>query len=155
MVYADASVTDVACAGLNGMRMGERTLTVRRATESAPNQQMGAQHTGMMPAPMNQAPPMPEMPASRIIRCVRLPRQRLHSDCATAASCSCVTRQGMHSARGRRGGGGCQPSSSICSTQNISCRLCGRFATYIQLDLAFGVVGVAGQSIMVHHGTAH
>ena len=33
VVYADASVTDVACAGLNGMRMGERTLTVRRATE--------------------------------------------------------------------------------------------------------------------------
>ncbi|KAK9836998.1 hypothetical protein WJX81_005606 [Elliptochloris bilobata] len=35
VVYADPSVTDIACAGLNGMRMGERTLTVRRATESA------------------------------------------------------------------------------------------------------------------------
>ena len=33
VVYADPSVTDIACAGLNGMRMGERTLTVRRATE--------------------------------------------------------------------------------------------------------------------------
>ena len=33
VVYQDASVTDIACAGLNGMRMGERTLTVRRATE--------------------------------------------------------------------------------------------------------------------------
>lgn len=33
MVYMDPTVTDVACAGLNGMRMGERTLTVRRATE--------------------------------------------------------------------------------------------------------------------------
>ena len=33
MVYADPAVTDIACAGLNGMRMGERTLTVRRATE--------------------------------------------------------------------------------------------------------------------------
>lgn len=33
MVYADPNVTDVACAGLNGMRMGERVLTVRRATE--------------------------------------------------------------------------------------------------------------------------
>ena len=33
MVYQDPSVTDIACAGLNGMRMGERTLTVRRATE--------------------------------------------------------------------------------------------------------------------------
>ena len=33
MVYQDPNVTDIACAGLNGMRMGERTLTVRRATE--------------------------------------------------------------------------------------------------------------------------
>ena len=33
MVFADPAVTDVACAGLNGMRMGERVLTVRRATE--------------------------------------------------------------------------------------------------------------------------
>ena len=36
MVFADAAVTDVACAGLNGMRMGERVLTVRRATEVRP-----------------------------------------------------------------------------------------------------------------------
>ncbi|CAL8465202.1 g4737 [Coccomyxa elongata] len=34
VVYMDPSVTDIACAGLNGMRMGERTLTVRRATEN-------------------------------------------------------------------------------------------------------------------------
>ena len=33
MVYGDGTVTDVACKGLNGMRMGDRTLTVRRATE--------------------------------------------------------------------------------------------------------------------------
>ena len=33
VVFADPDVTDVACAGLNGMRMGERVLTVRRATE--------------------------------------------------------------------------------------------------------------------------
>ena len=33
VVYMDPTVTDIACAGLNGMRMGERTLTVRRATE--------------------------------------------------------------------------------------------------------------------------
>ena len=33
MVYGDPTVTDIACAGLNGMRMGERVLTVRRATE--------------------------------------------------------------------------------------------------------------------------
>ncbi|KAL4857348.1 Splicing factor U2af large subunit B [Chlorella vulgaris] len=32
-VYDNPAVTDVACQGLNGMRMGDRTLTVRRATE--------------------------------------------------------------------------------------------------------------------------
>ena len=33
VVYGDGQVTDVACKGLNGMRMGDRTLTVRRATD--------------------------------------------------------------------------------------------------------------------------
>ena len=33
MVYADPSVTDIACQGLNGLKMGDRVLTVRRATE--------------------------------------------------------------------------------------------------------------------------
>ncbi|KAL4452388.1 hypothetical protein ABPG75_008050 [Micractinium tetrahymenae] len=33
VVYEDPRVTDVACAGLNGMPMGDRTLTVRRAQE--------------------------------------------------------------------------------------------------------------------------
>ena len=32
-VYQDQSVTDVACQGLHGMKMGEKTLTVRRATQ--------------------------------------------------------------------------------------------------------------------------
>eukprot|EP01024_Parvocaulis_polyphysoides_P010517 TRINITY_DN13597_c0_g2_i1.p2 TRINITY_DN13597_c0_g2~~TRINITY_DN13597_c0_g2_i1.p2 ORF type:complete len:391 (+),score=53.85 TRINITY_DN13597_c0_g2_i1:34-1206(+) len=36
VVYADPSVTDVAISGLNGLKMGERTLTVRRATEGQP-----------------------------------------------------------------------------------------------------------------------
>ncbi|KAG2437292.1 hypothetical protein HXX76_005950 [Chlamydomonas incerta] len=36
VVYQDTSVTDIACAGLNGLKMGDRTLTVRRATEGAP-----------------------------------------------------------------------------------------------------------------------
>lgn len=31
-VYEDQSVTDVACQGLHGMKMGEKTLTVKRAT---------------------------------------------------------------------------------------------------------------------------
>ncbi|GLI62399.1 hypothetical protein VaNZ11_005016, partial [Volvox africanus] len=37
VVYQDSAVTDIACAGLNGLRMGDRTLTVRRATEGAPS----------------------------------------------------------------------------------------------------------------------
>ncbi len=32
-VYMDVSVTDVAIQGLNGLKMGDRTLTVRRAAE--------------------------------------------------------------------------------------------------------------------------
>lgn len=31
MVYQDYNVTDIAIAGLHGLKMGERTLTVRRA----------------------------------------------------------------------------------------------------------------------------
>ncbi|KAJ6767117.1 U2 SNRNP AUXILIARY FACTOR LARGE SUBUNIT [Salix purpurea] len=32
-VYQDPAVTDIACAALNGLKMGDKTLTVRRATE--------------------------------------------------------------------------------------------------------------------------
>ncbi|CAA0809521.1 Splicing factor U2af large subunit A [Striga hermonthica] len=32
-VYEDPSVTDIACAALNGMKMGNKTLTVRRANQ--------------------------------------------------------------------------------------------------------------------------
>ena len=34
VVYADGGVTDIACQGLNGLKMGDRVLTVRRATET-------------------------------------------------------------------------------------------------------------------------
>ncbi|PON96081.1 U2 snRNP auxilliary factor, large subunit, splicing factor [Trema orientale] len=33
-VYKDPAVTDLACASLNGIKMGDKTLTVRRATAS-------------------------------------------------------------------------------------------------------------------------
>lgn len=33
-VYQDPSVTDVACAALNGLKMGDKTLTIRRASTS-------------------------------------------------------------------------------------------------------------------------
>ncbi len=32
-LYEDPNVTDVACAGLNGLQCGDKTLTVRRATQ--------------------------------------------------------------------------------------------------------------------------
>lgn len=34
-VYQDPAATDIACAALNGLKMGEKTLTVRRATISS------------------------------------------------------------------------------------------------------------------------
>lgn len=30
--FQDPAVTDIACAALNGLKMGDKTLTVRRAT---------------------------------------------------------------------------------------------------------------------------
>mmetsp|Transcript_10228 Transcript_10228/g.25941 ORF Transcript_10228/g.25941 Transcript_10228/m.25941 type:complete len:889 (+) Transcript_10228:130-2796(+) len=38
-VYEDPNVTDAACQGLNGLRMGDKTLTVRRAAQGAQHQQ--------------------------------------------------------------------------------------------------------------------
>nr|ABU45194.1 unknown [Petunia integrifolia subsp. inflata] len=35
-VYQDVSVTDIACAALNGIKMGDKTLTVRRANQGTP-----------------------------------------------------------------------------------------------------------------------
>uniref|UniRef100_A0A0E0BM76 Splicing factor U2af large subunit n=1 Tax=Oryza glumipatula TaxID=40148 RepID=A0A0E0BM76_9ORYZ len=34
-VYQDLNVTDIACAALNGIKMGDKTLTVRRANQGA------------------------------------------------------------------------------------------------------------------------
>jgi splicing factor U2AF subunit len=45
VLYEDTSVTDVACSGLNGLRMGDKTLTVRRANQGRrqPGQQQQQQ----------------------------------------------------------------------------------------------------------------
>ncbi|KAH9622283.1 hypothetical protein KSS87_009929, partial [Heliosperma pusillum] len=47
-VYSDPSVTDVACAALNGIKMGNETLTVRRANQTTvqpkPEQEIVLQH---------------------------------------------------------------------------------------------------------------
>lgn len=56
VVYEDVSVTDIACQGLNGMTMGDKTLTVRRAEQSnAPG--------GVQPGMMNVPPPPPAIAA--------------------------------------------------------------------------------------------
>ncbi|KAH9611813.1 hypothetical protein KSS87_006756 [Heliosperma pusillum] len=47
-VYSEPSVTDVACAALNGIKMGDKTLTVRRANQGTvqpnPEQEIVLQH---------------------------------------------------------------------------------------------------------------
>lgn len=65
--YEDPSVTDIACAGMHGMKMGDRTLTVRRANSSM--QQTGANRAplggGMgetLPGPPPMAVPGAGMP---------------------------------------------------------------------------------------------
>jgi splicing factor U2AF 65 kDa subunit len=34
-IYQDVNVTDIACAALNGIKMGDKTLTIRRANQGA------------------------------------------------------------------------------------------------------------------------
>jgi len=58
--YADASVTDVACQGLNGMELGDRYLVVQRAAVGAKN----PDGTSMIPPdPSEINIPKPIMPA--------------------------------------------------------------------------------------------
>jgi splicing factor U2AF 65 kDa subunit len=59
VVYQDVSVTDIACQGLNGMQMGDKTLTVRRAEDkSAPGPMMN-----VPPPPPAIAPPSANPPS--------------------------------------------------------------------------------------------
>lgn len=66
VVYEDVSVTDIACQGLNGMQMGDKTLTVRRA-EQDPTRQGGApQMVGVPPPPPALTAP-PSNPPSSVV----------------------------------------------------------------------------------------
>jgi splicing factor U2AF subunit len=62
-VYADPGKTDMACTGLHGMQMGDKTLTVRRATAQGqpradlPPMMMAGGMPGMMPGMMLPQPP--------------------------------------------------------------------------------------------------
>jgi len=67
--YADPSVTDGAIAGLNGIQIGSKTLTIRRAVprgESAPTMPLaGLGMMGMNPMMMPMG--MPQQPATRVL----------------------------------------------------------------------------------------
>ncbi|KAM3342947.1 hypothetical protein P3S68_027913 [Capsicum galapagoense] len=64
-VYQDVSVTDIACAALNGIKMGDKTLTVRRAnygtTQPKPEQESvllhAQQQIALQGAPCNVSKP--------------------------------------------------------------------------------------------------
>lgn len=68
-VYDDPRVTDVACAGLNGMQMGDRTLTVRRAQEG---QRQAAEQKAQQAQQVLQAPQMPAVYVGNSARVVKL-----------------------------------------------------------------------------------
>ena len=61
VVYEDVSVTDIACQGLNGMQMGDKTLTVRRA-EQAPTRS-----TVSVPPPPPAIAAPPSNPPSTVV----------------------------------------------------------------------------------------
>lgn len=86
VVYMDTSVTDIAIAGLNGLRMGERTLTVRRAEPPA-----GGVPTSVAPAPISLAgtpaaavPPPPMAPAAPAVPMVAGSRVVVLEEAVTA-----------------------------------------------------------------------
>ncbi|KAK1357553.1 Splicing factor U2af large subunit [Heracleum sosnowskyi] len=73
-VYQDLSVTDIACAALNGIKMGDKTLTVRRAnqgtTQAKPEQEsvlLHAQQQIALQRLMLQQPPQPIGIASKVL----------------------------------------------------------------------------------------
>jgi len=70
VVYQDPAVTDPACAGLNGMKIGDKTLTVRRATQAGQAKpenievlMQAQQQMAQMQAAMGGGFPIPQMPA--------------------------------------------------------------------------------------------
>ncbi|KAL5557256.1 hypothetical protein UlMin_039492 [Ulmus minor] len=74
-VYQDLAVTDIACAALNGIKMGDKTLTVRRANQGAnqpkPEQESILQHAqqqiAMQRIIMLQQAPIPGPAATKVV----------------------------------------------------------------------------------------
>ncbi|PRW56919.1 splicing factor U2af large subunit A-like isoform X1 [Chlorella sorokiniana] len=65
-VYMDPAITDVAIAGLHGMQMGDRNLTVKRANSAVQAQQ--AQQAGGAPVPAPAAPAPQLAGAIRVVK---------------------------------------------------------------------------------------
>lgn len=70
VVYEDPRVTDVACAGLNGMQMGDRSLTVRRAQEG--QRMKEEEKRQQLAAALPGAPPVAPVYAGTAARVVKL-----------------------------------------------------------------------------------
>ncbi len=72
-VYADPAVTDMACAGLNGMAMGDKALTVRRASAmgqpkvDAPPALLAMQQAAAMQLLAGGLPGAPPAPTSPVL----------------------------------------------------------------------------------------
>ncbi|CAA3002773.1 splicing factor U2af large subunit B isoform X2 [Olea europaea subsp. europaea] len=70
-VYQDLSVTDIACAALNGIKMGDKTLTVRRAnqgtTQPKPEQESVLLHAQQQIALQRFMLQQPAAPATKVL----------------------------------------------------------------------------------------
>ncbi|XP_019154667.1 PREDICTED: splicing factor U2af large subunit B-like isoform X3 [Ipomoea nil] len=70
-VYRDVSVTDIACAALNGIKMGDKTLTVRRAnqgtTQPKPEQDSILLHAQQQIAMQRLMLQQPGPPSTKIV----------------------------------------------------------------------------------------
>ncbi|KAL3645247.1 hypothetical protein CASFOL_010427 [Castilleja foliolosa] len=74
-VYQDLSVTDIACAALNGIKMGDKTLTVRRANQGQqqggkPGQEDVLLHVQQQIALQRSLIPIPSMTPSTKVVCL-------------------------------------------------------------------------------------
>ncbi|CAI9777734.1 unnamed protein product [Fraxinus pennsylvanica] len=70
-VYQDLSVTDIACAALNGIKMGDKTLTVKRAnqgtTQPKPEQESVLLHAQQQIALQRFILQQPGAPATKVL----------------------------------------------------------------------------------------
>ncbi|KAH1255939.1 Splicing factor U2af large subunit A [Glycine soja] len=66
-VYQDLAVTDIACAALNGIKMGDKTLTVRRANQGANPQQPKPEQESILMHAQQQIALQPALVATKVV----------------------------------------------------------------------------------------